>query len=89
MTGFPDKGDHPKGLLEPGIREFREVRLGPYRIVRHIPEPKETAMETFAPPRPMVDDPGFGATRNRMFAAMGDVVRRHASPAPPDAASRS
>jgi toxin ParE1/3/4 len=33
---YPDRGSHPKELLNLGIREFRQVMLQPYRLVYRI-----------------------------------------------------
>jgi len=33
LKQMPERGSHPKELLELGIREYREVRFKPYRII--------------------------------------------------------
>ena len=33
LKNMPERGSHPKELLELGIREYREVRFKPYRII--------------------------------------------------------
>lgn len=32
----PQRGNHPKVLLAPGIREFREVHFKPYRVIYRV-----------------------------------------------------
>jgi toxin ParE1/3/4 len=36
LKNMPERGSHPKELLELGIREYREVRFKPYRIIYRI-----------------------------------------------------
>ncbi len=36
LTVFPDRGPHPKELLDYGNRDFREVFFKPYRIVYRV-----------------------------------------------------
>jgi toxin ParE1/3/4 len=33
---FPERGSHPRELLELGIREFRQVIVQPYRLIYRI-----------------------------------------------------
>jgi toxin ParE1/3/4 len=33
LTKFPERGSHPKELLQLGIQEFRQVMFLPYRLV--------------------------------------------------------
>ena len=33
LSAFPERGRHPRELLELGIREYREVFFKPYRII--------------------------------------------------------
>ena len=33
LSAFPERGSHPRELLELGIREYREVFFKPYRII--------------------------------------------------------
>lgn len=37
---FPNRGAHPKELLENGIRDFREVFFKPYRILYRVVDDK-------------------------------------------------
>lgn len=36
LSEFPERGAHPKELLELGIREYREFFFKPYRIIYRI-----------------------------------------------------
>ena len=36
LSSFPDRGSHPRELLELGILEYRQVHLKPYRIVYRV-----------------------------------------------------
>ena len=33
LSTFPDRGSHPKELLELGIRDYRQVFFKPYRLI--------------------------------------------------------
>jgi toxin ParE1/3/4 len=33
LANFPERGNRPKELLRLGVADYREMRLGPYRIV--------------------------------------------------------
>ena len=36
LSEYPERGVHPKELLELGIREYREVFFKPYRVIYQI-----------------------------------------------------
>lgn len=36
LASFPNRGSHPKELLEYGNRDFREVYFKPYRIIYRV-----------------------------------------------------
>ena len=36
LSNHPDRGRHPKELLDIGIREYREIFFKPYRIIYRI-----------------------------------------------------
>jgi len=36
LSGFPERGAHPKELLVLGIREYREIFFKPYRIIYRV-----------------------------------------------------
>ena len=36
LTAFPDRGAHPRELLDYGNRDFREIYFKPYRILYRI-----------------------------------------------------
>ena len=36
LADFPERGAHPKELLEHGIRDFREVFFKPYRVIYRV-----------------------------------------------------
>jgi toxin ParE1/3/4 len=36
LTAFPNRGAHPKELLDYGNRDFREIYLKPYRILYRV-----------------------------------------------------
>ncbi|MBW2000513.1 MAG: type II toxin-antitoxin system RelE/ParE family toxin [Deltaproteobacteria bacterium] len=36
LSEFPGRGVYPKELLELGIREYREIFFGPYRIIYRV-----------------------------------------------------
>jgi toxin ParE1/3/4 len=36
LAEFPDRGSHPKELLELGIREYRQVFFKPYRMIYRV-----------------------------------------------------
>lgn len=36
LAEFPERGSHPRELLELGIRDFRQVFFKPYRIVYRV-----------------------------------------------------
>jgi toxin ParE1/3/4 len=36
LSGFSDRGAHPKELLALGIREYREILFKPYRIIYRV-----------------------------------------------------
>jgi len=36
LSTFPNRGPHPKELVEHGIRDFREIHFKPYRIIYRI-----------------------------------------------------
>jgi toxin ParE1/3/4 len=36
LSTFPDRGPHPRELVEHGIRNFREIHFKPYRIIYRI-----------------------------------------------------
>jgi len=36
LASFPERGAHPKELLEHGIRDFREVFFKPYRVIYRV-----------------------------------------------------
>ena len=36
LSEYPQRGNHPKELLDLGIREFREVFFKPYRIIYRV-----------------------------------------------------
>lgn len=38
LSELPDRGTHPPELLEVGIRDYREVRFKPYRILYGVTE---------------------------------------------------
>lgn len=40
LSGFPDRGSHPRELLALGIREYRQIVLKPYRIIYRVMAPK-------------------------------------------------
>jgi toxin ParE1/3/4 len=40
LAVFPNRGAHPRELLELGIRNFREVHFKPYRIIYRVHERK-------------------------------------------------
>ncbi len=38
LSAFPERGNHPRELLDLGIREYREVFFKPYRIIYRVME---------------------------------------------------
>lgn len=36
LAAFPERGSHPKELLELGIREYRQVFFKPYRLIYRV-----------------------------------------------------
>lgn len=36
LAAFPERGTHPKELLELGIREYRQVFFKPYRLIYRL-----------------------------------------------------
>ena len=36
LSAFPERGSHPRELLELGIREYLEVFFKPYRIIYRV-----------------------------------------------------
>jgi toxin ParE1/3/4 len=36
LAEFPERGSHPKELLELGIREYRQVFFKPYRLIYRV-----------------------------------------------------
>ena len=40
LTSFPERGAYPRELLALGIREYREVRFKPYRVIYRILRPR-------------------------------------------------
>lgn len=36
LEGFPERGDGPKELVELGLREFRQVLLGHFRVIYRV-----------------------------------------------------
>ena len=36
LSSFPERGAHPKELLDHGIRDFREVFFKPYRLIYRV-----------------------------------------------------
>ena len=36
LSGFPERGAHPKELLAIGVREYREIFFKPYRIIYRV-----------------------------------------------------
>ena len=38
LSTYPRRGNHPKELLELGIREYREVFFKPYRVIYQVME---------------------------------------------------
>ncbi len=36
LSAFPERGRHPRELLELGIREYREVFFEPYRLIYRV-----------------------------------------------------
>jgi toxin ParE1/3/4 len=36
LSDYPERGAHPKELLELGIREYREIFFKPYRIIYRL-----------------------------------------------------
>ena len=36
LSTFPDRGSHPRELLELGIEEYREVFFKPYRVIYRV-----------------------------------------------------
>ena len=38
LTALPDRGAHPRELLELGVRDFRQVNFKPYRIIYRVYE---------------------------------------------------
>lgn len=38
LARYPERGPHPKELLELGIRDFRETSFKPYRIIYWVTE---------------------------------------------------
>ena len=36
LASFPNRGAHPKELLEYGVRDFREIYFKPYRIIYRV-----------------------------------------------------
>jgi toxin ParE1/3/4 len=40
LSGFPERGAHPKELLALGIHEYREIFFKPYRIIYRIMDEK-------------------------------------------------
>ena len=36
LSAFPERGAHPRELLALGIREYREARFKPYRVIYRI-----------------------------------------------------
>ena len=38
LSKHPDRGHHPKELLDIGIREYREIFFKPYRIIYRVME---------------------------------------------------
>ena len=39
LTRFPDRGAHPRELLELGIHEYRQIYFKPYRVVYRVAGP--------------------------------------------------
>lgn len=44
LATFPNRGNHPRELLEMGNRTFREVHYKPYRIIYRVLERKVTVL---------------------------------------------
>jgi len=40
LAEFPERGSHPKELLELGIREYRQVFFKPYRLIYRVSDEK-------------------------------------------------
>ncbi|TXH39272.1 MAG: type II toxin-antitoxin system RelE/ParE family toxin [Rhodospirillaceae bacterium] len=38
LSQFPDRGHYPKELIALGIKEYREISFGPYRMIYRIAE---------------------------------------------------
>ena len=38
LSAFPERGSFPKELLALGIRDYRQVFLGPYRLIHRVIE---------------------------------------------------
>jgi len=36
LTGFPERGSHPKELAALGIKEYRQVWFKPYRVIYRV-----------------------------------------------------
>jgi toxin ParE1/3/4 len=36
LSTFPNRGPHPRELVEQGIRDFREIHFKPYRILYRV-----------------------------------------------------
>jgi len=36
LSAFPNRGPHPRELLEHGVRNFREIHYKPYRIIYRV-----------------------------------------------------
>lgn len=38
LSEYPERGNHPRELLDVGVREYREVHSRPYRIIYRVTE---------------------------------------------------
>ena len=36
LSGYPERGNYPRELLDVGVQEYREVVLRPYRIIYRV-----------------------------------------------------
>lgn len=36
LAELPERGAHPPELLELGLREYRQIMAGPYRVIYHV-----------------------------------------------------
>lgn len=36
LSDYPDRGSHPKELLDLGIREYRQILFEPYRLIYRV-----------------------------------------------------